>query len=202
MLRRLAKLTTNYFNQNELQLSPLNIKIRIKMIKTLNYSLQVRFNFTQIIKTNLIHSVQFQIDWNKYFPKHTILGQKRKCKMEKERVRDFQDIQSPRMCMTATMAGWSSMQENSIQGRASHSYPLRNLCKNYEKNDVWFSSHSKFKQTTSLSLFSFLVWKKIRGERIIWEGRKNKYYIILLSYHIPATCLHVYKRGHAHTVYS
>lgn len=124
----------------------------------------------------------------------------------------------PWTCLRATMAGWNSIQGNSIQGRLPCAYSFDSLCKNYEKNHVWFSSHPKFKQNTSLSLFSFLV----RGEMLteikkLWSQEKIRIVLFFLSSHVPLTfstfqshtvisiyifiCLYAYKHVHPHTLY-
>lgn len=196
-------MTINWFNQNELKRSPFKIGIRIKMIKASYCLLQVRFSFIQIIKTNLINSVQFQIDWNpnKCLPKHTVLGHKRSVRWKIKESETLTTSSSPWMYLAKTMAGWNSIQGISIQGRAPLSYPFSSLCKNYEKNYVWFSSHPKFKQNTHFSLFSFLVGKNLGGGKC-WQKKKkissqgkNKYYKFPCSLNLftcMRACIHTH----------
>lgn len=79
------------------------------------------------------------------------------------------------MYLATATAGWNSIQGRSVLRRAPHSYPVSSLCKNYEKNDV---PYPKFKQNTSFSLFSFLIWEgKLGGkcwqrEKKIWSQEK------------------------------
>ena len=155
-------MTINWFNQNEFKLSPPDIQIRIKMVKALHCLLEMTFHFIQIIKTNLVNSAHFQIAWNpnKWYQSIQFQDIRESVRWKMKESRTPTKSTSPWMCPAATKAGWDSIQGNSIQGKVPHSYPFRSLCKNYEKKHVWFSSHPKFKQNTSLSLFSFLVWEE------------------------------------------
>lgn len=111
------------------------------------------------------------------------------------------------MYLAATMAGWNSIQGNSIQGRTPHSYPLSSLCKNYEKTmfDFLLALNSN---KILLSLCSFFMFgkKKMGGDvdrkkKKDLKSGKNKYCIILLS-SVPSTCLQAWMCVYIDTIYS
>lgn len=113
---------------------------------------------------------------------------------------------SPWTCLAATMAGWNSIQGNSIQGRVPRLYSYCSLCKIMRKITFGFLLTLNSNKTLHSLCSLFLFGRKIRGEMLTEIKKalklgKNKYCAILLGSHVPLICLHTYKHVHTHYIF-